>query len=524
MKSLVLCLMFITALTANAQTDNTPNWSVTSEDYYKTGTMMVSDAAGNAITIGDRPSYLGDAYIFIRKFDVVGNLLWEQTDTVGIDWYWQKPRWVNTDDDNNIYVAGYRYTGTSDFYTSEIVALKYDPNGNLLWKTVVDHAWPGALPMRSCLDSENNFYIGTVGLSPGFTLIKFDTEGNVVFNVADASALNQSFTSMRLKDDLVVLTSYGGNGSILSVAAFNTNGDFLWSHSLESRGGMDVEIDDDLNVYLLSRKLNQVSFTSDFDVKIYKFNSDGLLLDEFNYDFGTTIDFSNRMTLVNNKISIIGQTIPLVGGYMDWLTFQIDLEGNLLWEAHYNGMLSNDEIAYWITANEEGDVFVSGKGGPAYIDFNGSQYLQFVTLKYHNGQMMWSDTNPYQGYTGIVSALDNNCGIYVLGETSMTVNHYTDDCISNSTDESISLKTDELTVFPNPAKDFTTLKFDMSQGEKMRIVIYNTMGELIQEMDTRSIHSGANQMTISLVGWSDGVYLVTVIGERFSRSAILNKQ
>jgi hypothetical protein len=137
---------------------------------------------------------------------------------------------------------------------------------------------------------------------------------------------------------------------------------------------------------------------------------------------------------------------------------------------------------------------------------------------------MWSDTNPYQGYTGIVSALDNNCGIYVLGETSMTVNHYTDDCISNSTDESISLKTDELTVFPNPAKDFTTLKFDMSQGEKMRIVIYNTMGELIQEMDTRSIHSGANQMTISLVGWSDGVYLVTVIGERFSRSVILNKQ
>lgn len=79
-------------------------------------------------------------------------------------------------------------------------------------------------------------------------------------------------------------------------------------------------------------------------------------------------------------------------------------------------------------------------------------------------------------------------------------------------------------AFPNPATDFSTIKFNMSQNEKIRIVIYNTMGELIEEMDTQSVQDGTNQVTISMAGWSEGVYLVTMIGERFSRSTILNKQ
>ncbi len=523
MKHFFTLVLSIAILWLNAQTENAPEWSVVSDDYYKTGTMMVADAAGNAVTIGHRYSYLGAAYIHVRKLDVAGNLLWEQMDSTGIAWNWHKPVWVNTDDQNNIYVAGYRYTGTSDFYTSKIIALKYDPDGNLIWKTMVDHAWPGALPMRSSLDSENNFYIGTVGLNPGFSLIKFDIQGNVVFDVSDASAVNQSCNSMRLKNDLVVLTSYGGNGTILSVVAFNTNGDFLWSHTYESRGGMDVEIDDDLNVYLLSRKLDQVSATSDFDIKIYKLNSDGLLLDEFNYDFGSTIDFPNRMTLVNNKISIIGQTIPSTNGYMNWLTFQIDLNGNLLWDAQYDYMLSNDEEPYWVTANDNGDVYVRGKGGPAYIDFSGSQYLRYVTVKYSEGDIIWRDTNPYQGYTGIGSAMDNNCGLYVLGETSMTVNHYLDDCLTNGVVANEIINTNELVVYPNPTTENSTLKFNLSKDEAIRILIYNTMGEMIQELDTHSVHAGENQFHISLAGWSEGVYMVTLIGENFSRSTLLNK-
>lgn len=254
--------------------------------------------------------------------------------------------------------------------------------------------------------------------------------------------------------------------------------------------------------------------------KIFKLNSTGDLLDEFVYDFGETNDFASRMTLVNGKISVIGQTVPAIGGYLDWLTFQIDLSGNLLWSAQYDYM-NNDETPHWITARENGDVYVSGQGGPAYIDFNGSQYLRYVTLKYSNGEMIWRNTSPYQGYIGVANALDNDCGIYVLGETSMTLNHYTDEC------ETIGIENpsrqDEILLYPNPATDKVYLEFNLINTEEMRIIIYNSVGEMIEEIDKSSIHVGFNLVSLSLSNWNNGVYLVSMQGKQTSRSFLLTK-
>ena len=503
-KTITLLLAIILSNQMFCQIENNPDWSMPSEDYYKTGKMMTTDSEGNAILVGDRPAYLGNSFIFTQKYNVNGELLWERTDSSGVDWVWHKPRWVNTDSGNNVYVAGYQYTGTSDEYTLKIVAIKYDENGNLIWRKIIDHTWPSALPMRSELDDENNFYIGTVGLSPGFRLLKLDNDGNILVDVSNASSENQSFTSMRLKDDMIVMTSYAGNGATLSATAFDTSGNFLWSKMITSRGGMDVEIDDNHNVYLLSQKDNQVSAQSNRDLVIFKLNEQGDLIDTFAYDFGNSTEFASRMTLVNNKISIIGQTIGLNQGYMDWLTLQIDLDGNTIWSATYDYMESNDEAPFWISALENGEVYVSGKGGPAYIDFNGSQYLQYVTLRYNNGNIVWRDTDIYQGYNGIVNAADNECGVYVLGETSMTLNHYADECITLSTNEGDSKNLENLSVYPNPASDKVTIPLNAIVNSEYSIAIVDAMGTLVEFIEHNQ--QSKNVVTIDVKHLASGVY------------------
>lgn len=427
-----------------------PQWVTASQDYLRFGTMLAIDGNDNLIVSGHRPSYAGSAHIYTRKMDNFGNLLWEQVDSSGVAGKYYKSRWVNTDSQNDIFVTGYRYSGTSSEYTDTIVILKYNQSGVLLWKREIGHIWPSSLNLRSEVDADGNLYIGTVGVSPGFNLIKLNTNGNVLYNVSDASSLNQDFASMRLKGNRVVMTSYAFNGSQVSVCVFDTSGVFLWSDTFSSKGGMDVEMDDSLNIYILTQEQNVVNSTSGFDIELFKFDSMGNLLSQYNYDFGNGYDVGVRMTLVNEKISIIGKNILPGQAYMDWITFQTDLQGNKLWDARYGFSSSNDEKPYWITATTSGDVYVSGQGGPDTVSVVGTSFLRYVTVKYRNGATLWTDANPYQGYVGVANVLDSQCGLYVLGETYMTAIHYSDSCFTVGLDEN-DTQNREITIFPNPA-------------------------------------------------------------------------
>ncbi len=489
-----------------------PDWVVASNDNQRYGTMTACDTSNNLIIVGYKPSFVGSGNIYTRKFNESGNLLWEQIDSSGVQGEYEMARWVNTDSDNNVYVSGFKYSGTSNIYTDNILAIKYNAAGQLLWKQTIPNYWLGGLPLRSALDDYGNLYIGTVGINPGFTLIKLDTGGNVLFNVSNASSNNISFASMRLKNNLIVMTSYAGNGGTVSVCAFDTSGAFLWSNMFTSRGGMDVEIDDSLNCYILTRELNQISATSNYDVEIFKFNSSGTLLNQFNYDFGNANDFANLMTLVNEKISIMGPSIQQGNAYMDWIIFQIDLNGNKLWDARYDFTTTNDEKPSWISAKSNGDVYVSGQGGPDTVSATGSHYLRYVTAKYSGGVLQWVDANPYQGYIGVANVLDKNCGLYVLGETAMTAIHYTDSCgiFTAISEININEELNHLQVYPNPFSSSTTIDFNLSESKNISILITDVTGRTVKTIPTKNLQSGKSKIELNLSELNSGIYFCQI--------------
>ncbi len=408
-------LFFYAQLFAQYSTD----WIKPSETYQKIGVMIARDNQDNVIATG----YWTANNIYTRKYNKFGVLQWEVMSASGIPGNYEKPLWVTTDVNNNVFVAGYRYAGTNT--PNAVVVLKYSADGNQLWKQVISPVnYLAGMNLRCELDDHGNLYVGAagVGVLPGFALIKFDTNGNILFTQHSDVNAPAYFESMRVKGNKIVMSASGGDPNISVIASWDTSGTFLWSAGVQGRGARDVEIDDAGNMYLLTGYFNQVTATSQMDVEMFKFDASGTQLWKKDFDFGGS-DFPTRFIYASGKLSVIGES----QGGNDWITFQVDTEGAMLWNTIYNGTSSNVEAPYFIAAKSSGEVFVTGKGGPDVPDVSGSTFLRMITLKYSNtGVQQWIDsTNIYSGW-GYACTLASDNSLYVLSGTAMTVFHYLD--------------------------------------------------------------------------------------------------
>src|SRR6476620_3042737 len=429
MKKTIILIGYLVMVSVNLFANYSTDWIKPADNYLKSGSMIVRDNADNLIVTG----YIQAQNIYTRKYDKFGTLMWESIDSSGIHSNYEKPGWVNCDKNKNIYVVGYRYSwGSSWEYPNAVVVLKYNPSGTLLWKQNIDLSYVVgsstvlAFNLKSEVDDNGNLYIGTAGTSPsGFVLLKLNPAGTVLVNTTKNLSTIHGFASMRLKGNMVILTGTASYNKDVAIVAWDTAGTFLWSKVLTGFSGKDVEIDNSGNAYILTTYPNQVSSTSGNDVVIYKFNSAGAQTWKKNYDFGGE-EIATRFTLVANKLSVIAYG-SINDSYLDWITFQINTGGTILWNARYNGTTGNDEQPYFLAAKANGEVFVTGKGGPMFTQPNGSSYLRMLTLKYSNtGIVKWVDSlNIYSGW-GIACTIAGDSSLFVLSGTNMTAFHFLD--------------------------------------------------------------------------------------------------
>ncbi len=388
--------------------------------------MIARDNQDNVIATG----YAISNAAYTRKYNKFGVLQWEAISASGIQSEYERALWVTTDNNNNVFVAGYRYAGSNPGSAIAVIVLKYSPDGVQLWKQVISPVnYLVGMSLRCDLDINGNLYVGATGVGnlSGFALIKFDTNGNILFTQHSAANAPGFFESMRVKGNKIVMCASGGvpaggDPNIASVAVWDTTGTLLWTAGVQGRGARDVEIDDAGNVYLLTGYFNQVTPTSQNDIVIYKFAPSGTQLWKKDFDFGGGTDFSTRFTYVAGKLSIIGQS----QGLGSWITFQINTDGTMLWNTAYNGAPGYDEAPYFIAAKANGEVFVTGKGGPNVDPINVPS-LRMITLKYSNtGVQKWVDsTNIYNGW-GYACTLASDSSLYALSGTAMTVYHFFD--------------------------------------------------------------------------------------------------
>ncbi|MFZ1263703.1 MAG: GEVED domain-containing protein [Chitinophagaceae bacterium] len=423
MKKAITTLTILLAIAGNLLAQYSIDWVRPADNIQKTGVMITRDNSDNAIVTG----YITSNNIYTRKYDKFGVLQWEKISTSGIAGNYERPVWVNTDNSNNVFVAGYRYSGTSQIYPNALVVLKYNAAGTLLWKNNITISALKPINLRGEVDNYGNLYIGAAGSSSpsGFLLYKFSSSGTLIFSKTSTANAPNGFGSMRLKGNKIVMTGSSGNRSAAPVIAWDLSGNILWTASFLGRGGVDAEIDGSGNVYMLTSYSNQVSISSGEDISVYKLNKRGKQVWKKSYHFGGT-DNPTRFTLVADKLSVIGYS-SINASYFDWITFQTDIDGTMLWNTRYNETTTNDEIPAFIAAKANGEVFVTGKGGPVVMSPTGSSFLRLITLKYDKaGTRKWVDSVNINGGFGIACTLASDSSLFVLSHANMTAYHLLD--------------------------------------------------------------------------------------------------
>lgn len=425
MKFQMAAILGLVLCTGKLYSQYSTDWIRPADNFQKTGVMIARDKLDNVVVTG----YITANNIYSRKYDKFGNLQWENSSSSGVASNYEKSVWANCDSSNNIIITGYRYTIGTYHYPNALVVLKYDPAGNLLWKNTIPMTFfvnhITAFNMRSEIDNAGNIYIGTVATAPaGFVLVKLDDAGNILFTQNDNSQPVSEFLSMRLQGTNVLMSGGVPVTSNANAICWSTTGSVLWNTILNGRAGVDIEMDETGNSYLLTSLDNQVSPASQSDIVLYKLNSSGVQTAVNNFDFGGQ-DFPTRFIYSGGRISTIGSS-SVSSGYFDWITLQVNTGLSKLWEARYNETTVNDEYPYGLTAKSNGEVFVTGRGGPNHTIL-GSNYLRMVTLKYDNtGIRKWVDSvNVFNGWGRNISlAADNS--LYVVSDGYTTAFHFLD--------------------------------------------------------------------------------------------------
>ncbi len=65
-----------------------------------------------------------------------------------------------------------------------------------------------------------------------------------------------------------------------------------------------------------------------------------------------------------------------------------------------------------------------------------------------------------------------------------------------------------LSIFPNPASDFTYVQVNLMETSDVSVEMYNSLGELVYVQHTQNLSQGKYNYTIDLANLANGLYTV----------------
>jgi uncharacterized delta-60 repeat protein len=337
------------------------------------------------------------------------------------------PRDLIVDHDSNCYVVGQTWDSSSE---EDIVLLKYDPAGTLLWEDYYDgSAHEADTPSEIALDPSGR--IGVVGTSDNglfgglkdYVTIIWDSNGDVLceqiysgpFFLGDFG-LSITFDSQG--NCIVTGNSLQGFSQYdIATIKYDTDCSTLWEAVFngpidEGDYAAKVRVDSQDQVIVAGYSR---SGTSHRDYLILKYNTDGELIWQKRYN-GPRYheDYSADMVLdENDNIYVTGKSRGSTFDY-DIATVKYSADGNREWAQRYNGVGKWDDEGHAITLDGSGNVYVTGT---TYDVFEGG--TDIITIKYDSdGTSLWVRRSDGQSQgddrpAGIV--IDDNEGLYMTG-------------------------------------------------------------------------------------------------------------
>jgi hypothetical protein len=212
---------------------------------------------------------------------------------------------------------------------------------------------------------------------------------------------------------------------------------------------------------------------------------------------------------IGGTVSYIGSTVTIATN----ITSLIDITNpNLkvmvaLTEDHINtadnshGTQSNGETDWYDVMRK----MVPGTSGTALPSTQTTGMITPVNLTYTFGSTPKIFTN-----LGAMMAI-----VWVQDLTTKEVYQSRAFALATSIDE-VNSTMSTFDVYPNPFTSTTTLAFTLKQEEKVKMEVYNMLGELVSSMDNGVMASGYNTVEYSAENLSSGMYYIKVTAGNYS--------
>lgn len=252
-------------------------------------------------------------------------------------------RSVAVDVGSNVIVTGGSYAGA---ISNNIVTVKYDPMGTLLWTRSYDGPAHGSDIGRG---------------------VAVDNVGNIfVTGQSQGSGTGLDFVTLK----------YAPNGTLLWSRRYSragNNSDIPWATVVDRTDG---------SVYVAG---GSYSTTADFDFLLIKYDANGNRLWVKVYDGAAHgYDFVSGLILDNARNVIITGGSTGVGTDVDFATLKFAPDGTRLWVKRYNSIYNFVDFANAIAVDGSGNVFVTGNS------YRSGTECHFVTIKYDpDGTRLW---------------------------------------------------------------------------------------------------------------------------------------
>ena len=337
----------------------------------------------------------------------------------------------------NLYITGYAYSSSTG---QDIVTVKIDPNGNVLWSQTYNgtgNSFDKAVGLLA--DTLGNVYVAgtSVGtsLTNDFVLLKYDSSGVQQFVSYYDNGTNESAVGVGV--DSLGNIYIGGtsadmsSGNDFAVVKYNTVGVQQWvyryDHNLGNDNAIAFRTSQTGITYLTG---NSFDATTQNDIATVAINTLGTQLwsNRYNNAFNGNEQAQDLEVDVLGNVYVCGNTQVGSNDY-DYLAIKYNSTGLLLWDNIYNGSQQSDLATAIGFDRITGDVFITG------LEFLSGSDNTLTTICYSAlGVQKWTQKHYATFYTDYHPKLfpDDNGGVYV---TTTVVGQITQDITTLSYDQ-----------------------------------------------------------------------------------------
>lgn len=330
------------------------------------------DSSGSILVWGlDRDNTPPSCTGLLIKYSQSGEVIWT------VSWTGVRPTEAATDDDNNVYLAGYETTDPPRWLIA-----KHDPTGRLLWTRTPESAEIGrGMPFSIAVDRTGHVIAAGFQRRPApphdaaCLILRYDRDGRLIWT--------RTYDNPAGGDDVIrtVTTDSSGNiiaagffigpspakGPIWLVRKYSATGDLLWSRTNSGPVNSpsvpnDVAVDARDNITVVGSFGGTDADDRERPV-IRKYDPGGRLLWQRTYEAPDASIASFNAVAVDRDGGLLTAGLAWSSGQnrsYEWLIRKYDTSGKRLWSKTHSSSAELGDSAFSIAAGAGGIIVVTG--------------------------------------------------------------------------------------------------------------------------------------------------------------------